>query len=516
MLIFDDHQTGFFMHTLKIFISLILMLLPVLAKLQAVSPEEYRSCFNTISRLHFDEAKSYLETNKEAPLLDAYRYHLRDYRAFLKIFLDENRNDFDEALEKRDEYLDFWEGLPDSFPGKEYFIGDSYLRWSMLRMKFNQKIRAGWELNKAYRNLSASVEKHPDYYPAVADLGIMEVFIGTVPDRYQWVMNLLNFEGTIPQGKEKIYKVLQVSRENDQWAYLEKPTLFMLSFVEMNTSEKVDDKLMNRLFAMDKAGEVAQEPLIIFLYADLLQKEYQNERALEILNYYNPEKDEVKFHYLYYMKGLSQLYRFDRECLKSFDLFTDNFSGLHFLKSAYQKKAWFYLLHQDSVRYFNEMQYVLEEGAAMTGADKQALKEAEGGNVPHADLLRARLLFDGGYFKDALKVLNESILPLENLSERTEFDYRKGRVLHMLGQYEEAINNYLRAYASGQELEDYFAANAMLMTGRIYLKLQETEKAESAFERCLDLSGFDYQYSIHQKARAGLAEAENTKKGTRH
>ncbi len=506
----------FFMHIIRIIFSLILLLLPMLAKLQAVSPEEYRNCFNAISRLHFDEAKKYLDTNKKDPLQDAYRYHLKDYRAFLKIFLNENRNDFDEALEKRGEYLDFWRELPESFPGKEFFIGDSYLRWSMLRMKFDQKMRAGWELNKAYRNLSASVETHPDFYPAVADLGIMEVLIGTVPDRYQWVMNLLNFEGTITQGKQKIYKVLQVSLKNDQWSYLEKPTLFMLSFVEMNTSDRVDDQLMNRLLAMDKAGEVKQEPLIIFLYADLLQKEYQNERALEILNYYNPGKEEVRFHYLYYMKGLSQLYRLDQECLRSLDLFTGHFDGLHFLKSAYQKKAWFYFLHQDTVRYLNEMQHVLEEGAAMTGADKQALKEAEDGDVPHADLLRARLLFDGGYLKDALEVLKASSLPLETLSERTEFDYRMGRILHMMGQHEEAIDYYLRAYAVGQELDDYFAANAMLMTGRIYLRLQDSEKAESAFGRCLDLSGFDYQYSIHQKARAGLEEAENIKKGTRN
>lgn len=498
----------------KIFFSLILLLLPALAKLQDVSPEEYRNCFKTISRLHFADAKNYLETKKEGPFQDAYRYHLKDYRAFLKIFLDENRDDFDKALEKRDEYLDFWEELPDSFPGKDFFIGDSYLRWSMLRMKFNQKMRAGWELNKAYRNLSASVEKHPGYYPAVADLGIMEVLIGTVPDRYRWVMNLLNFEGTISQGKKKIYKVLHVSLESEQWSYLEKPTLFMLSFVEMNTSDKVDERLMNRLLEVDKAGEVEQEPLIIFLYADLLHKDNQNDRALEILNYYNPDKEEVRFHYLNYMKGLSQLYRFDRACLKSLDHFTANFDGLHFIKSAYQKKAWFYLLHQDTVRYLNEMQHVLKEGGAMTGADKQALKEAECGEIPHADLLRARLLFDGGYFNDALEVLKGSSQPLESLSESTEYDYRMGRILHMLGQYQEAINFYLRAYAEGQELEDYFAANAMLMTGRVYLKLQEAEKAEAAFERCLDLSGFDYQYSIHQKARAGIAEAENTKKST--
>ncbi|HKK10863.1 MAG TPA: hypothetical protein VJ939_08500 [Bacteroidales bacterium] len=498
-------------------IFLLLLSQPSVARLQTAAPAEYCRNFHIVSQLHFSQATDYLETSNASSLLkEAYRYHLKDYQLFLKIFLEEERGVFDAALEERNDFLDFWEDLPDSVPGKDYFIGDTYLRWSMLRMKFDQKMRAGWELNKAYRSLKTSIEKHPGYYPAIADIGIMEVLIGTVPERYRWVMNLLNFEGTIEQGKKKIYQVLEVSLKNEDWAYLEKPTLFMLSFVDMNTSMKVDEMLMKRLEAMDEAGEVKNEPLLIFLYADLLQKDYKNNKALEILSYYQVENKEAPFYYLLYMRGLSQLYLLDKKCIESLDYFTGNFPGLHYLKSAYQKKAWYYLLKGDTASYRNEISYVHEGGATLTGADKQALKEAEREDIPNATLLKARLLFDGGYFQEALEVLKTNNRPLKNLAERTEYDYRLGRVLHLLERNDEAVGYYQRAFAQGKELDEYFAANAMLMAGRIFMVEKEYENARESFKNCLDLSGFDYQYSIHQKARAGISEIEDIKKGTRN
>ncbi len=50
-----------------------------------------------------------------------------------------------------------------------------------------------------------------------------------------------------------------------------------------------------------------------------------------------------------------------------------------------------------------EVAKVLKESPGDVGADKDAVREAESGLIYHPVLLKARLLFDGGYYDTALK-----------------------------------------------------------------------------------------------------------------
>ena len=47
-----------------------------------------------------------------------------------------------------------------------------------------------------------------------------------------------------------------------------------------------------------------------------------------------------------------------------------------------------------------------QEGPVYLEQDKQAQADARDGHIPHTGLLRARLLFDGGYFEEARGVLD--------------------------------------------------------------------------------------------------------------
>ena len=474
------------------------------------APATYRHHFGEVISLDFKQAESYLNSGSETDITGmAYRYHLAGYRDFLKVFLLEEEAVFEEALERREEYLDFWEAMPEHMPEREYFQGDTYLIWALLRLKFDQKFRAAIEMNKAYRLLRSTLEKNPAFIPAKTGMGVMEVFIGTVPERYQWVLSILNFRGSVSAGKQKMQEVLNIAEQNSDYAYLRFPTLFMRSFIDMNLSDNIDTSIVRRLEKLDDKGVIAEQPLLIFLYGGLLQKQQQNEKALSVLNYYSLEDQDIPFYYLYYMKGQSQLYAMNEDCVASLRRFTNLFKGRHYLKAAYQKIAWHYLIEGDTAKYHSAMKEVVLYGEAVTGADEQALQEAKSDKVPSVRLLKSRLLFDGGYYQKALHVLQQEAFVSENAEEQTELDYRQGRIFHKMRRYEDALEKYEKAYRSGKDLKAYYAANSMLMAGRIYLEKGNITSARSAFKQCLDLSGFQYQYAIHQKAKAGLTETEN-------
>lgn len=500
-------QTGFLFFVMKQ-IGLLFLMITFSGWIVAQSvPDAYRRQFSETLALNFSKADPYLNKNADGIEL-AYQYHLADYQHFLKAFINEQEDSYDFGMDKRDNYLDHWQSLYKGYPEKGYFVGDSYLRWAMLQLKMNQRFKAAFAINKAYRNLKKTVEQYPDYLPAKADLGILEIFIGSVPERYQWVMELLNFEGSVESGKAKIDEVLRQTSDNPEVAWLKLPVLFMRSFIDINLTGKPNDLAMRHLSEMHEDGTIANQPFMIFLYAGMLQKQQKNEQALQVLSLYDMDGQEIPFYYLYYMKGLSQLYALDRKCLTSFDTYLKNFDGKHYIKSAYQKKAWFHLLQGDTLSYKRNMQYVLDYGNDLTGADDQAMDEAEHAVIPPVALLKGRLLFDGGYYPEALEALNSGFEP-ESTEQLTEYYYRKGRIYHETDSLLEALNFYEKAYSTGENLEAYYAANAMLLSGRILNSQDRKMAAVDAFEKCLELSGFQYQYAIHQKARAGLAEAKS-------
>lgn len=491
-------------------IAMMLLLTSISAYAQSgAMSEQGQKVFEEILKLRFEEAGNHLEAYPHSSVwMKAESYYLLDYMAFLKIFIGEQVKDFDHALTNRNAYMDYWNELPDDSPEKSFYLADSYLRWALLRGKFGERFRPAVEINKSFKLFSENQERFPDYIPARSGLGVLETIVGTIPERYQWVMKLLNLEGTIDSGKEKIHAVLKISEEDDKYAYLHKSTLFMLSFIDMNMSEKVNKQLTNRFEKMYSADQLSDQPLMIFMYADLLQKQQENDKAQQVLNLYTLSDDAYPFYYIYYMKGISALFNMDSACITSFQVFLENFQGQHYLKAAYRDLAWYALLSGDTAGYHHHLSQVDRVGKKIMGADKMALHEWESEEMPAIQLLKARLLFDGGYFLRALEALDSPGFIARNIKEQTEYLYRKGRVFHGLEDYPQALAYYQQAYKKGSDLDAYYAANAMLMSGRIHALKKQWPLANESYENCLDLSGFQYQYSIHQKAKAGLEQVK--------
>ncbi len=152
------------------------------------------------------------------------------------------------------------------------------------------------------------------------------------------------------------------------------------------------------------------------------------------------------------------------------------------------------------------MTLLQQRGTNAAGGDKNAEREAEAGIVPPLVLLKARLLYDGGYYQRALDVLAgqpESSLP--TFLGRLEYTYRKGRILHGLKKYDEALAQYERTIEQGQNSEAFFACNAALQAGLIEEKRGRKTSARTYFNRCLSLKPEEYRTGLHQQAKAGLS-----------
>jgi tetratricopeptide (TPR) repeat protein len=179
------------------------------------------------------------------------------------------------------------------------------------------------------------------------------------------------------------------------------------------------------------------------------------------------------------------------------------------VKDVLQKMSWYYYLRGDMVRADSCRQQVIKRGAAVSDADRQALKEARSGKWPNRMLLKARLLDDGGYFSDALQVLR-GMDPSEfrDPVERCEYTYRLGRIYDGLGRGDEALDAYQRTIRLGENLKEYYAARAALQAGYINEQRGDKAKAIGLYEKCLSMQDHDYKNSLDQRAKAGIARCK--------
>ena len=149
---------------------------------------------------------------------------------------------------------------------------------------------------------------------------------------------------------------------------------------------------------------------------------------------------------------------------------------------------------------------VISDGIAVIAADKVALKDAKHDYISHTLLLRSRLFYDGGYYSLSLTELKK-IEPnlLDNFNE-IEYWYRLARVELKLNNSEElALKYYKKVLEKAKNSSNYYAPMSALQLGYIYEKKDEFKKGSYYFNKCLSMSGFDYERGIHQQAKAGLS-----------
>ncbi len=462
--------------------------------------------------LKFEEAQKLINKEKHINPDNNIPYLVENYIYFLKVFIGEEESVFEELDDKKDDIIDRLEDGDEDSPYYNYSLAQVYLQWAFARTKFKEYFTAAVEINRAYRKLESNDEKFPDFLPDKINLGLLHTMIGTIPDSYNWVKKLVGVEGTVNQGTNEILKVLDASLKDKKYEHFKAECLFYLSFIKLNMSTDKGKALdyINLITGNDSDTSYMSSPLTIYAMARIYMGNGMNEKALNLLLKRPKGKEYYPFHYLDYLTGLAKLQNLDEDANLYFLRFLEEFKGINYIKAAYQKIAWYYAVNGNDFMYKEYIAKIPENGYDIADADKQAEREAERDVVPNAVLLKARLLFDGGYYERAMKVLTtENKNFLRDERDSLEYTYRLGRIYHGWGKIDDAVPYYLQTIKNGSESEYYYAANAALQLGLIYEKRKDFQKAKIYYEKARSMKNKEYKNSIDQKAKAGLSRIED-------
>ncbi|MBV7533422.1 lipopolysaccharide assembly protein LapB [Chitinophaga sp. sic0106] len=456
--------------------------------------------YDAIMQLRINAGKALLEAEKKEHPDNLMPYFLDDYADFFPLFFNEDPSEYSRKRNMRGFRLDkMAEGSPDS-PYYLYTQAAIKFHWAMVKVKFNEKWDAAWEVRKAYMTLKENQRRFPDFMPNKMLLGAMQTVFGTIPEGYKWITNILGMKGSIKDGMGNVNDFIESSAPEAR--YFREESYYYYCYLTLFVVNKPEDTWQ---FLQRKQLDTKNNYLFALMVANLSMNNQKAANGIRVLQERNDSGDYADIQYYNYVYGLLKLTRLDDDAHVYLERFINNFKGKFYLKECLQRLSWYYYLegNQGAANKYREM--ILSKGGTETDADKQALKEAQSGRWPNAFLLKVRLLSDGGYFSDALKLLlTKKAADFDAMDEKLEYAYRLGRIYDETGQDDKAIQMYDVTVKVGANRPEYYAARASLQMGMIYEKRNEKAKAVQCYQRCMDMKGHDYKNSLDARAKAGI------------
>lgn len=495
---------------------LILLLFPKLTQpsnLQTFKPSNpyfdfsasAKDSYCKITSLRFAESRTALDQLQRGEPDNLIAIYLENCLDFFTVFANDNKAEYQLLAKNMEPRLDKIARGPSNSPWFLYTQAEIRLQWAITRSRYGDFLTSMSDIKQAYALLEENQKKFPDFAPNKKSLGIMHALIANVPEEYRWAVKALGgMEGTMEQGMRELEEALAFAKKNEFIFEDETVVAYALLQLYLNNRGDVAWQTLKNSKLAPKTN-----PLAAFAMATVAMRTGRNDEAVRLLQESPTDAQYANFPYKNYLLGLAKLRRLDADANKSLELFINNFKGENGLKDAYQKLAWYHLALGNDNGYRTYMGYVKLKGAANSEPDKAALREAEKGEMPDQRLLKARLLFDGGYYQRAYDLLkNNAADYAADRKKNLEYSYRLGRITHMMGKNDEAIRLYTQTMDNGAKDPWYFACNAALQLGLLYEAKKDAANARSAFNRCLSMKPEEYAASLHAQAKAGLGRVK--------
>ncbi len=338
------------------------------------------------------------------------------------------------------------------------------------------------------------------------------IFSGMDPDpgdpAYLHLQAIFHFAGTYLPAPLRIFLPRAFSRGNYQEELKRAEHL-----LEPGSPSRQETELVHAiLLLLDDQPEAAaallaahprSQTLSLLFRLVALKKAGKNEEVLRLLSGIDRPFPHPYFSYLY---GEALLRKLDPGTGNLLEAFLEQSGPVHFRKMAMLKLAWWRFLEGRTGEARALAGEITGSAEALTESDRQAVSEARAFPYWNVSLLRARMLFDGGYYRKALEEIRKGA-PGEGLHtgrEQLEYYYRLGRILEALDKPREALKSYDQAVALGADAPYYFPAYAAWHMGNILEASGQPDEARRFYQKCLEMKTIEYRSDIRRKARASI------------
>lgn len=455
------------------------------------------AAYQKIFQLRLNEASAQLAQLKKSEPQNRMPEFLENYIDFFKVYISENETAFAQMKTNVEDRLEKLGRGNAASPYLRYTQAEVHLQYALCKVKFGEYVGAVFEVKKAYALLQENQQLFPAFKPNLKSLGLLHTLFGAIPDSYKFGAKILGLKGSIEQGMAEMQQVI-----GDPQFQFRDEAVILYTLLQLHLQKKGDDAWQ----LIEQANLPYENNMLnCFIAASVAQHTGQNDKVIDIIRHKPAGTGFYPVAYLDFMLGVAKLNRLDGDANVYLARYINQHPGRSYKKEAFRKLAWFHLLNGNGEQYKKYMQSCLKFPHAATDEDKSAQKEAERGITPDGGILKARVLFDGGYYDKALLAIN-AVDPgkFTRSRDKVEYPYRKARILDEMGKTAEAVKAYLNTIQLGSSYDYYFAANAALKLAGIFERQGKTSNAITYYQMALNLDKDEYTNSINAEAKAGL------------
>lgn len=464
------------------------------------------NAYRNILELKLGNANAYLSTEKKLRPNNSIIPLLENYIDYFTLLTSNSKTAFDRLKRNKIDRLNSISADDQNSPYYLYAQAEINLQWALIRGRFGEYFNAAMEIRKANSLLNENIKKFPSFPLSYKGMGLINVVLGSLPDGVlKSTLATFGIKGNTTAGLTMLDKLAQSIAKTSYEPFYEE-VVFYYSYLLIDVAHS-PLAYIKTMHYTDKMSDSSLLKTYIQGYAAI--KYAHNDEAMVIFK--NKPKSALyqPFPYLDYLEGVAHLNKLDLNATWYFDNFLKTNTGVNFIKDTYMHLAWIALLKGDKKEYLARSEKAKSTGFLYHEKDKQAQNEVSA-PMPNIDLLKARLLFDGGYLTRALSILeNKNANDYLTQKDKTEFNYRLARIYDDLGKDNEALIYYQNAIQMGKNLTYYFAANSALQMAKVYEKNRDFTKAKLAYNQAISMKNHEYQSSIETQAKAGLKRIGN-------
>ncbi|WP_242691485.1 tetratricopeptide repeat protein [Desertivirga arenae] len=457
--------------------------------------------YKEIYALRLNNARNLIETEKKKNPQNAIPYLLDNYVDYFTIITTENKAEFEKLKNSKSSRLNRIEKDDKTSPYYLFAQAEIHMQWALTYGYFQEYLSSSMELKKAYSLLQENGKKFPSFLPNQKNIGMLNAVLGALPSGLKKTISVFGMRGNTETGVKMLENLVR-TLPNSAYSHFYDDAVFCLAYVQSGilNDRNAFPKIVANVQRIDSSSLLKS---YILSYSAI--RTGRTNEAIRVLESRPKGAEYQPYSYLDYLAGTAHLRKLDLSSFNYFTTYLRSYRGINYIKDTYLNLAWISLLKGNTAGYKEYIQLVKTKGYTFHEKDKQALQEAND-PMPHADLLKARLLFDGGFYDRALNELKDKKAGDFNLlRDKIEFCYRLGRIYDETGREDLAIKFYQFAVDIGKKERYYFASNAAYRIGSIYAQKKNYQKARDYYSQAIDMEDHDYERSVEAKAKEALS-----------
>ncbi|MBX2963546.1 MAG: tetratricopeptide repeat protein [Cyclobacteriaceae bacterium] len=464
-----------------------------------LSDEPYSSAYQLCLKLMLDESREQIQLSEQPKAI-----YISAMADMLELLITEDASLFPAAEKRYEKRVEILKQISPVTDESLFVLAELRLQWAFIYLKFGHDFSSAWNIRQAHLVAQECLRKYPNFIPINKTSGILEIMIGSVPEKYQWILNLLGMKGSVETG----FVQLAIVQDKEESLRFEADLLYHLieGFVLQQT-----DSALTALENMHRLNP--DNKLILFLGASLAIKNSFSEMAMILLEKLKTHKDGLAIYYADYLLGEVYLHQGNySKSIQAYKSFIKYYKGSNYIKDAYYKTGLAYWLNIMPDQAQVHFELAEKNGKEVTEADKYASRSLAERDFTNIKLTKVRYSIDGGYYDEAVRIL-KTLKKEELVSRRelTEYNYRFARLYHKTTHLSDAKKFYSSTIELNGTESWYFAPNACLQLGYIFRDEGNIEEAKIYFTKALSYKKHAYKNSIDSKAKSALAQLKKYK-----